>query len=359
MVFFHNWDNSRVIAAVTFLLRFCEHRSIFPPAIGWHLSGRELIMTLDRFVVFVAVAERGSVTRAAEQLHISQPAVTKQLKGLEKDCNAKLYKGIGRGIELTERGRAFLREVKALLKRYEKLKEKFGSASGSSAVETLTVGGSYSPSVEFLPFVLDRFRRTHPLVHVNLRTANRFDMERLILNSEVDIAVLTNARSNSSLTMEPYRPEPLVAFVARNQPLAARQKLTSEEFDRVPLLIRKGWKGRGTNERLLQELKKKGLTPNIAMRCESPEAVKAAVKRKMGVGILFKETIETELKRGEFKIVKLPVKNLDGKSFIVYLKDRPLSKNTQDLLNLLRELQQRALGRQTRTKLPENLTKDI
>ncbi len=313
-------------------------------------------MTLDRFKVFAAVAKFRSVTQAAEQLHLSQPAVTKHLTTLQKHCLAKLYKRVGRGIELTETGQALLKEVKVLLKRYERIRVKFGVNAGPSDVETLTVGASYSPSVELLPSVVDRFRRTHPRVHVNLRTGDRFTIERLILSTDVDLAVVTNAPSNSSLVMEPYRREPLMAFVASNHPLAGRHQLTVEEFEQVPLIIRRGWKGRSMTEELLEEAKKMGLAPKIAMRCEEPAAVKAVVKRRMGVGILLKETIEDEIRRGEFKTVKLPLKNFSGQSFLVYRKDKSLSKNALDFLKLLRERQPGPAERRTKRKPAENLS---
>lgn len=293
-------------------------------------------MTLDRFMAFAAVAKHRNVTRASEELHISQPAVTKQLKLLEENYNTKLFRRGGRGIQLTETGRIFLRDVRAILKRYEKLRGKFTAVPSTTKSEILSLGGSYSPSVHLLPSLLAHFKRTHPYVQFNLRTADRLAIERLILSSEVDIALINNAPTNPGLVLEPYRPEPLAAFVSPNHPLARSQKLTLQELERVPLMIVKAWRGTSTTERFLRAMKKTGLNPNIAMRCDSPAAVKEVVSRKMGMGILFKETIEPEVRKGEFKIVKLPVKNFEGKSFIVYRKDRPLSTSAKDFLNLLR-----------------------
>jgi DNA-binding transcriptional LysR family regulator len=199
-----------------------------------------------------------------------------------------------------------------------------------------------------LPSLLALFKSTHPHVQFNLRTANRHVIEGLILNSEVDIALINNPPSNPAIVVEPYRPEPLVAFVSPNHPLASNRELTLEEFERVPLIIRKAWRAGGTTEQLLREMKKKGLNPNIAMRCDSPESVKEAVSRKMGVGILFKETIEPEVRKGEFKILKLPVKNFEGRSFIAYRKDGPLSANAQEFLNLLRQLHPRPITDQSK-----------
>lgn len=310
-------------------------------------------MTLGHLMVFAAVAKHRNVTRASWELHVSQPAVSKQLKLLEKNYNTKFFKRGSRGIELTEAGRMFLRDVKALLKRYERLREKFTAAPYTGEVETLTVGGSYSPSVHLLPSLLARFKRTHPRVQFHLRTGNRLAIERLVLKSEVDIAVINNQPANRAFVVEPYRPEPLVAFVPLNHPLARNQELTLQEFERVPLIIIKVWRGVATTNQLLREMKKKGSNPNIVMRCDSPEGVKEAVSRKMGVGFLFKQAIEPEVRKGEFKILKLPVKNFEGQSFIVYRKDRPLSANAQDFLDLLRRSRPGPLRDQTRKKHPD------
>lgn len=136
--------------------------------------------------------------------------------------------------------------------------------------------------------------------------------------------------------MEPYRAEAKVAFVSPHHPLARNQELTLQEFERVPLIVTKTWQGRDSTEQFLQEVKKTGLNPNIAMRCDSPEAVKEAVRKEMGMGILYKETIEPEVRKGEFKILKLPVKNFESASFIVYRKDRPLCASAEDFLGFLR-----------------------
>ncbi|MFQ5683849.1 MAG: LysR family transcriptional regulator substrate-binding protein, partial [Candidatus Binatia bacterium] len=134
-----------------------------------------------------------------------------------------------------------------------------------------------------------------------------------------------------------YRHEPLAVFVPRNHPLAKKQKVTWQDLEQTAFIARKRVRGRSTSNRFFENMRKLGFKPQVAMRCSSPEAVKAAVKRKMGIGILFKETIAPEVRKGEFKIIKLPVGNFEGQSFIVYRKDRPLSLNAQEFLALLRK----------------------
>lgn len=307
-------------------------------------------MTIDRFMVFAAVAKHHNVTRASEELHISQPAVTKQLKLLEQNYKTKLFDRASKGMQLTERGRVFLREIQVLLKRYERLQEKYRATRPESAVQTLIVGGSYSPSAYLLPSLLALFKSSHPDVQLELRTSSRAGIEGMLLHSEADIAVINNAASHPLLISEPYRKVPLVAFVAKNHPLSTIPRSSWQTFGPTPLIIIKPVGGGWTAEQLMREMKTQGLTPNIVMRCETPEAVKAAVASKMGMGILFRETIELEVRRGQFKLVKLPLGNLSGESYIVYRNDRPLSAPAQEFRQILRQGRQPSIGDRRRNK---------
>lgn len=298
-------------------------------------------MTLDHLRVFAAVARHRNVTRASKELHISQPAVTKHLRLLEESYNAKFYTRGGEGIELTQIGRDFLRDVRTLLQRHDRLKQKIHDAVFQAKTDSLAVGGSYSPSVSLLPSLVANFKRSHPHVELTLHTGTKADIERMVVNSEIEIAIITNAPSSRALTIEPFRQEPLVAFVSKTHPLARKRHLRFQDIERVPLVIRKPAGKAGTAEQFLQRARRKGFKLNIAMRCESPEAVKAFVKTKMGIGILFQETVEPELKSGEFKELNLLEKNLEGRSFIVYSNKRPLSSSAQEFLRLIREKQRR------------------
>jgi DNA-binding transcriptional LysR family regulator len=204
--------------------------------------------------------------------------------------------------------------------------------------------------VDVLPLLLAIFRKNHPHVLINLRSDNSAAIERMIINDEVDIALINNVSANHLLAIEHYRREQLVAFVPRNSSLSRKQNLTWQDLSRVHIIIRRSIHGHGGSEQFIQTLTKRGIVPNIVFRCDSPEAVKAAVKKKIGVGILFKETITHELKKGELKLLKLPPEHFVGGSFIVYRKDRPLSKAAQEFRQLLRQHQHRLVERNHKVK---------
>ena len=292
-------------------------------------------MSLDHFKLFATVAKHRNVTLAANELNMSQPAATKQLRLLEQNYAVKLYTKGGKGIQLTGAGRVFLRKIKMMLKLHEGLTQSLKETNLRSDTQSLTVGGSYSPSAVLLPSLMARFRRSHPQIELNLRTENRANIERLILRGEVDLAVVNNPPANRHLTMESFRREPSVAFVAFDHPLARKKQLTWKDVGLVSFVIRQPLTGAEPTKLFLRRAKQTGVKIKVLMHCEPPETVKAAVAEKIGVGILYKEVVAANIRKGEFKELKLPAEILEGQSFIVYHKSRPLSPSAQEFLKLL------------------------
>ncbi|MCH8054682.1 MAG: LysR family transcriptional regulator, partial [Deltaproteobacteria bacterium] len=281
-----------------------------------------------------------NMTKASAELHITQPSVSQQLKFLEGECKVKLYTKMSRGIELTERGQLLLNDAEPILLQIERLKEKFKDSSTDGKVGSLTIGGSHSLSVSFLPTMLAVFKETHSHVQVTFRTDNSRAVERMVLNSEAELGVLTNPSYSPSFIHEPCRQEELVAFASANHPLAKKQKLTLEELAQAPLVVKrdKTSKVYRTDE-IFRQLEARGFKLNIVMNCESPEALKATVKTGMGLGILYRDIVEPYVKTGELKIIKVPELKMKIDSCIIYLKgkEKALSPHFQDFLTLLRE----------------------
>lgn len=296
-------------------------------------QGREH-MTLHQLRIFSAVAKHLNVTKASEELHITQPAVSRQLRLLCEDCGAGLYKVTSRGIELTEEGQLLLRSAEPILTQIERIKNAFGKGK---KCQTLRLGGSQSPSLSFLPLVSAICRRMHPEVQIVIRTDTSHAVEQLVLKSEVEIAVITAPSFTPSLIYEHCRQEKLVAFASPKHPLCKKQKLAISELSRVPLIVkRRGQAGDFQSEEVLRQLEKRGIAPNIVIECDSPWAVKAAVKAGVGIAILYRDMVESDLQQGDLKIIKITDLKMEQDSYIVYPKDRPLSVNAQEFLTLLR-----------------------
>jgi len=127
-------------------------------------------MTLNQIRAFEAVSKYLNITRAAESLSISEPSVFKQVKSLEEFCCVRLYRKVGRKIELTREGRLVQADVKEILLRVERLGQRFKQAALALNGGSLAVGGSHAPSAALIPSLLARFKESHPQTQIIFRT---------------------------------------------------------------------------------------------------------------------------------------------------------------------------------------------
>ena len=293
-------------------------------------------MTLHQLRIFAMVAKQLSVTKAGRELHISQPSTSQQLRLLEDECRVRLHKKVGQGIELTREGRLFLNEAEPILLQVEKLKRKFSLNLRESEARSLTVGGSYGPSASFLPWVASIFRDTHPYTGLILRADSSPVMEQLVQNSDVEIALITNPSASRRLIYEPCRQEELAFFVSSKHPLAKRQRLSLADLAHIPLVVFR--KARiGGVAKILNQIEEQGVRLNIVMHCDGAEAVKAAVKRRMGLGIWYRDVVQPDIQRGDLRIIRVPGVKMHVDSFVIYPKEKPLSSDAKDFLALLRQ----------------------
>jgi DNA-binding transcriptional LysR family regulator len=293
-------------------------------------------MTFRQLELLASVAKHRSITQTAREFRVSQPAVSQQLKRLQDELGAILVKKNGKGIEITENGFSADKEGRLILSLVDGLKKKFLKSPESTTAASLTLAGGHVLSTSLLPALLARFSKTHPAAKLTLRTGNSREIEELILASKVDLAVITRPTFSTFLQTEPFRAETLTAFVSHRHPLAKRKTIEASDLPRVSLVVRVGRQGETPMEDRFRSLGPKGSNLKIAMRCESPESLKEAVRNGVGVGVLPHEIIKRELARGEFKTVRLAGIDLTGQNYIVYSKERPLSKPAQDFLALLR-----------------------
>ena len=295
-------------------------------------------MTLNQFTFLAAVAKHGSLTRASQELRISQPSVSQQLRLLERDSGVKLYRRNGRGIELTEAGRLFLGRIEPILEQVAQIKSIFPLPEEGAETGRLKIGGTFGPSTLLLPSLAARFKKTHSEIEIDLRTGSVQRLEQLLFNGHVEIAVSTQRPHHAELTGEPFRRERMVLFVSPAHPLAQKRKVTLVDVQAFPLVTRYIAGVQGATARLLNELAGQGLKFKIGMRCEAPDAIKEAVEKNAGIGMVFEDVVKREAKRGEFKILKGHGLKLESETYILYRADRPLSALGQEFLGLLRKV---------------------
>jgi LysR family transcriptional regulator, transcriptional activator of the cysJI operon len=130
--------------------------------------------------------------------------------------------------------------------------------------------------------------------------------------------------------------------------LPGKKELTLDELEDIPLVVRSNGGSESTTQSLLMELKRPGHKTNIAMACESPEAIKQAVIHRLGIGFLYYDAVRDDIERSSFKLVTIRGLNLVGQTYIVYHKERPLSPNAQEFLEILRNWRDQQTGKTPR-----------
>ena len=295
-------------------------------------------MTLYQFKIFSAIAKRGNLTRAALDLGMSQPALTHQMKLLQESYGEALYVRTYVGITLTPAGERLLVGIGPILELVGKLRpcpapimmRKVGR-------EVLRVGGIESASTVLLPTVLARFRARHPHVALEFRTRTSDHLERKVLNASMDLAVTARRAVSVDLQCEPLRRESVALFVPAGHRLAHRHRLQIADVLAEPLILRGGRGGGGVTDRALQQLREPASEIRVGMYCDGPTEIKAAVAQGMGVGMVFEEALRAEVAAGKFKILRIRGLELEGESYLIYSKSRPLGPWTQEFLDMLRD----------------------
>src|SRR5258705_9006035 len=254
-------------------------------------------MLFDRIELFVNVAKHQNLGKTARQMHVSASSVCQRLKILESDFGAKLYKTNKQGIELTGAGQTLLGTANDVLNQLETLRKTLHPAS-EVACQTLIVGGTYNPSVKYLPEAIAAFQKTHPHIEVRFLTYDGPRIEQLMRKADVDISILQSPSKSSDLNIEYFAVDHLTFFAHPAYSLAKKKTLDLENLAHTPIIVRDGM---GATDKMLKEIKRRGVIPNITLRCVPPDAVKTAVRQKKGLGILFYNLIEEDIKRKDFK----------------------------------------------------------
>ena len=296
-------------------------------------------MLLERIELFVSVAKNQKLAKTAREMHVSPSSVCQRLKSLENEFGVKLYKKNNEGIELTPAGQTLRTAADEILARILALKSTLGTDS-KSPVQSLIVGGTYAPSANYLPSAIAVFQKTHPNIKLTFHIFLRSRIEEMLHESQLDIALVQNPSQYADMNMEAFAIDQLRLFAPPAHPLVKKRVVGVKELAETPLIVREGF---GGTEKMLKRLRRRGVNLNVVLRCGSPDAVKAAVLKKMGVGILFYRLIEDDVKRGNLSLLNIPdLPVVIGKSYIVYSKHKTLSPAAVDFLAVLRSMKQLA-----------------
>ncbi len=243
-----------------------------------------MAFTLRQLQYFVAVAEQGSVTRAAQNLSISQSSVTEALKELETDLAVQLFERHPRGLTITHNGHQFLRHATKILATVSDARTSF-SGQQSAPSGTLNIGVTSLVAGYVLSDLLARYRRACPGVEVSAIEDNGGYLEHLLVGGELDVAVMviSNLRDRMALQAEILETSPYRLWLPMGHPLVSADIISVADIAREPLIMLTVDEIEENTGKLLSAL---GARPHVAFRTRSVEAVRSLVATGAGVALL-------------------------------------------------------------------------
>ncbi len=257
-----------------------------------------------RLQVFHTVARLLSFTKAAETLHMTQPAVTFQVRQLEEYFNTRLFDRTHNRISLTEAGAVVYRYADGIFELYGEMENAVRAMTGEIG-GAVTIGASTTIAEYMLPQLLGDFKIKYPEVNIHLKVSNTDGIVNMVENNVIDLGVVEAPVGNKNLVVETCRPDRLVAIVPPKHPECKKKYLTIDDLVKYPFICRE--EGSGTREVINEYLHavEGGHELDISMELGSPEAVKGAVEAGMGISVVSRATIQKELKLGTLVAIDL------------------------------------------------------
>lgn len=250
--------------------------------------------TLRQLKVFEAVARLSSYSRAAEELHLTQPAVSTQIRKLQGHAGLALFEQLGKKIYLTAAGTELLHHCHLIIRQFEDAEAamaQFKGVAGGRLNVAVISAGDY-----FLPSLLVAFAQRHEGVALNLSVHNRGDLLSRLADNLTDLAIMVRPPPDELTVAEPFAPHPYVVVAAPSHPLCQEQAISLARLVREPFIIRE--QGSDTRHALGDALGRHVAQLNVALEVKSTETIKQAAMAGMGVAFISGHTVSRELRDG-------------------------------------------------------------
>lgn len=291
-------------------------------------------MNLNQLRVFTAIVQEGSLTRAAQSLQISQPAVSKQLSELEADLGAVLFDRLPRGVRVTQAGGVLEEHARRILASERaaeaQIAELSGLGRGSLAVGASTTIGSY-----LIPNLFGAFKRQHPALSLSLEIANTAVIQAAVLEGRLDLGLTEGFVSSDALDVEVVANDEMVVIAAPRHPLLSRTDVTARELSAEPMMMRE--RGSGTRDVIEAALRRRGIVIEPTLSLGSTEALKNAVASGLGLAIVSRLSVQLELAVGRLAEVTVEDLQIRRSLHLLRLKHKGLNPAMAAFVALLRE----------------------
>jgi DNA-binding transcriptional LysR family regulator len=288
-------------------------------------------MDVRQLEMFRAVAEEGAFTRAAQRLHVSQSAVSRQLKLLEEELGTLLLHRTGRGVTLTATGELMLKTANRI---HRDMQDVVWQISENQALQRglLRLGGGMTVCMYILPRLLKKFRTLHKEVDLRVTSGTSEGILRLVRNHQVDLGLLTLPIVEADLEVRPVLKEEMVVVTAPGHPLSRERAVEPRRLGRYPLILFEP--GSNTRKVLDRFFLEHEIPVSVAMETENVEIIKAMVASGVGVTVIPYAAIAADMRTHRFGWTRVRGRRLYRETGWVYLKSDYVPRAVPEVLRV-------------------------
>ncbi|MEJ2346010.1 MAG: LysR family transcriptional regulator [Gammaproteobacteria bacterium] len=290
-------------------------------------------VTLRQLQVFEAVARHLNFTRAAEELHLSQPAVSMQVRQFEDAVGLPLFEQLGKRIYLTDAGRemfGYSRSIARLLTEADEVMEQLKGVRRGHLTVSVASTANY-----FATRLLAAFVQRNPSITFSLDVTNRETLLRQLENNERDVVIMGRPPQGLDLAADPFMENPLVIVAPPGHPLVTERAIPLERLQSETFVVRE--QGSGTRIAMERFFAERGVTLTTGMEMSSNEAIKQAVEAGLGLGIVSMHTMELELETRRLVVLDVQAFPIPRHWYVVHRQGKRLSPVAQAFKNFVLE----------------------
>lgn len=290
-------------------------------------------INLNQLRAFYLAARKNSITKAAEALHVTQPAVTMQIKAFENQLNVKLFRKYGNELQLTDVGQVlygYAMRMFNIVDEIEYVLKSYGDLTQGS----LTIGTTRSFARHLMPGLLSMFQKSFPKVRVFLKVGSSQEIADSIAAFRYDLGIIGRLPHLNNLKVVPYTKEEFCVVISPNHRLATKSLISIFDLKNEPIIIREN--GSGSRHAILSLLASHNMKPSVLVEAGSVEFIKEYVIKERGISFLNKPEVELEVKMGLLKALDINEGPIWIQTDIVFARRANLTPAAQAFLRIIR-----------------------
>jgi len=292
-------------------------------------------LNLRQLEAFYLVVKLKSFTRAAEALNVTQPAVTIQVKSLEKSLNIQLIQHLGKRVQLSEAGELLYQYAEKIFDLVSDADEKMRDFKKLMR-GTLQIGTTKNYARYIMPALLSEFQRRFPRIKVILDEGNSEDMAKSVLEKKNELALISQLNLDRKIKSMFFSTVEFVLVASPEHRFSQRGSVSLRELNGEPVILRE--KGSGSRAAILRKFQEYGIWPSVILEASSLDFIVGYVKQNKGVSFMFEPDIKEELEKGTLKVISIEEGNIIFFTDIIYHSQSSLSPPSQAFLKMVGEL---------------------